>query len=37
MQNKIIKFKPKETGKKTVPATQANSRIATMRRKIHHV
>ena len=37
MKNKIIKFKPRETGKKTLPAPQANSRIATIRRKMHHV
>jgi hypothetical protein len=37
MQSKIIKFKPKGTGGKTPPAPQATNRIATIRKKIHHV
>jgi len=37
MKNKIIKFKPKGTGKKTPPAPQATNSITTMRRKKHHV
>jgi len=37
MRNNIIKFKPKGTGKKSLPAPQATNRITTMRKKRHHV
>jgi len=37
MQNKIIKFKPRETGKKTVPTPLAAVKTTSIRKRIHHV
>ena len=37
MRSNIIKFKPKGTGKKNLPAPQVAVKITSIRKKIHHV